>query len=113
MISGHRRTRSFELIQADIIGRMASLFMVLTKARIWALFVQPPRWLQPHQPWIKDIPDFFNMSDKTARTHTHKSNRSARHDNDSKVVFKSVLDNPFRIQWYDSSLVQYFSQCVL
>jgi len=43
------------------------------------------------------------MSDKAARTHTHISNRAkARKDIDQKVVFKSVLDNPLRIRWYDS-----------
>lgn len=42
------------------------------------------------------------MSHKAARTHTHVSNRAkARQDGDRKVVFKSVLDNPIRIQWYD------------
>lgn len=42
------------------------------------------------------------MSEKTARTYTHVSNRAkARQGGDRKVVFKSVLDDPFRIQWYD------------
>jgi len=40
------------------------------------------------------------MSNKTARTHTHVSNRArARQQLDQKVVFKSVLDNPFHISW--------------
>ncbi|KAF8899019.1 hypothetical protein BD779DRAFT_1666764 [Infundibulicybe gibba] len=41
------------------------------------------------------------MSDKTARTHTHTSNRTkARKVLEKKVAFKNVLDNPFRIAWY-------------
>ncbi|KIM79791.1 hypothetical protein PILCRDRAFT_822964 [Piloderma croceum F 1598] len=40
------------------------------------------------------------MSETIARTYTHISNRArARQDVDRKVVFKSVLDNPFRIRW--------------
>ena len=40
------------------------------------------------------------MTDNAARTHTHISNRSKHRDNiERKVVFKSVLDNPFRIPW--------------
>ncbi|KAJ6621191.1 hypothetical protein B0H10DRAFT_2019173 [Mycena sp. CBHHK59/15] len=36
----------------------------------------------------------------SARTHTHSSNRAkARETLEKKVVFKSVLDSPFRIQW--------------
>ncbi|KZT05842.1 uncharacterized protein LAESUDRAFT_714554 [Laetiporus sulphureus 93-53] len=40
------------------------------------------------------------MSDKTARIHANPSNRAgARGAADRKVVFRSVLDNPFRVQW--------------
>jgi len=40
------------------------------------------------------------MSEKVARTHTQASHRFKPQDNLArKVVFKSVLDNPFRIQW--------------
>ncbi|KAF8167617.1 hypothetical protein B0H34DRAFT_682528 [Crassisporium funariophilum] len=40
------------------------------------------------------------MSEKTARTHSQLSNRSRPRDNkEKKVVFKGVLDNPFRVQW--------------
>ncbi|KAH7927272.1 hypothetical protein BV22DRAFT_1032022 [Leucogyrophana mollusca] len=40
------------------------------------------------------------MSDKTARSHTHVSNRAkARETLERKAVYKSVLENPFRIQW--------------
>ncbi|KAG2342398.1 hypothetical protein BDR05DRAFT_976521 [Suillus weaverae] len=40
------------------------------------------------------------MSDKAARSHTHTSNRAkARATIERKDVFKSVLENPFRIQW--------------
>ncbi|KAG5651423.1 hypothetical protein H0H81_008707 [Sphagnurus paluster] len=41
------------------------------------------------------------MSDKTARTHSHGSNRAKNRDSGGgrKVVFKGVLDNPFRVQW--------------
>ncbi|KAG2068938.1 hypothetical protein BDR04DRAFT_1157337 [Suillus decipiens] len=40
------------------------------------------------------------MSDKTARSHTHASNRAkAQAIIERKDVFKSVLENPFRIQW--------------
>jgi ribonuclease P/MRP protein subunit POP3 len=50
------------------------------------------------------------MSETIARTYTHISNRArARQDVDRKVVFKSVLDNPFRIRWYDFGHVP---QCV-
>jgi ribonuclease P/MRP protein subunit POP3 len=46
------------------------------------------------------------MSETIARTYTHVSNRArARQDVGCKVVFKSVLDNPFRIRWYDSGHV--------
>ena len=49
------------------------------------------------------------MSEKTARTHSHASNRTkARDTGDRKVVFKSVLDNPFRIQWSISAIIFYF-----
>jgi len=41
------------------------------------------------------------MSERAARTHNHVSNRTKhRESGERKVVFKSVLDNPFRIQWY-------------
>ncbi|KAF8078898.1 hypothetical protein FPV67DRAFT_1466795 [Lyophyllum atratum] len=40
------------------------------------------------------------MSEKTARIHNHISNRAKnRQAGEKKVVFKGVLDNPFRIQW--------------
>ncbi|EGN93126.1 hypothetical protein SERLA73DRAFT_189981 [Serpula lacrymans var. lacrymans S7.3] len=40
------------------------------------------------------------MSDKTARTHTHVSNRAKnRATVERKPVFKSVLDNPFHVRW--------------
>lgn len=40
------------------------------------------------------------MSNKAARSHTHTSNRAkARATIERKDVFKSVLENPFRIQW--------------
>ncbi|KAG6910504.1 hypothetical protein DXG01_009923 [Tephrocybe rancida] len=40
------------------------------------------------------------MSGKTARTHNHISNRARnKSGGDRKVVFKGVLDNPFRIPW--------------
>ncbi|KAG1753556.1 uncharacterized protein EDB91DRAFT_1098643 [Suillus paluster] len=40
------------------------------------------------------------MSDKAARSHSHMSNRAkARITIERKDVFKSVLENPFRIQW--------------
>ncbi|KAG2363650.1 hypothetical protein BDR07DRAFT_1403508 [Suillus spraguei] len=40
------------------------------------------------------------MSDKAARSHTHTSNRAkARATIERKDIFKSVLENPFRIQW--------------
>lgn len=40
------------------------------------------------------------MSEKTARTHNHGSNRAKpREIGERKVVYKGVLDNPFRIQW--------------
>lgn len=40
------------------------------------------------------------MSDKAARTHSHISNRAkASGKVDRKVAFKSVLDNPYRIEW--------------
>ncbi|KAF8922027.1 hypothetical protein CPB85DRAFT_1265553 [Mucidula mucida] len=38
----------------------------------------------------------------SAKTHTHGTNREKPHkskDQEKKVVFKSVLDNPFRIRW--------------
>lgn len=40
------------------------------------------------------------MSEKAARTHNYGSNRvKHREIGEKKTVFKSVLDNPFRIQW--------------
>ncbi|KAF9469871.1 hypothetical protein BDZ94DRAFT_1151804 [Collybia nuda] len=40
------------------------------------------------------------MSHKSVRTHSHASNRAKPEKvADRKVVFKSVLDSPFRIQW--------------
>ncbi|OBZ79504.1 hypothetical protein A0H81_00807 [Grifola frondosa] len=40
------------------------------------------------------------MSEKTARSHTAPSNRASTHSSiDRKVVFRSVVDNPFRVQW--------------
>ncbi|RPD81890.1 hypothetical protein L226DRAFT_607118 [Lentinus tigrinus ALCF2SS1-7] len=40
------------------------------------------------------------MSNQVARAHTSQSNRAkARSDADRKTVFKSVVDNPFRVQW--------------
>ncbi|RDX50474.1 hypothetical protein OH76DRAFT_1402515 [Lentinus brumalis] len=40
------------------------------------------------------------MSDQVARAHTSQSNRAkARVDADRKTVFKSVVDNPFKVQW--------------
>lgn len=40
------------------------------------------------------------MADKLVRTHTNQSNRSkAKEALERKTVFRSVLDNPFRIQW--------------
>lgn len=39
-----------------------------------------------------------SASDKHARTHTNKSNR-ARDNLERKVVYKSVLENPFQVSW--------------
>ncbi|KAF5323518.1 hypothetical protein D9611_005650 [Ephemerocybe angulata] len=41
------------------------------------------------------------MADKSAKSHTHNSNRERprKAPGDRKVAFKSVLDNPFRIRW--------------
>ncbi|KAF5385237.1 hypothetical protein D9615_001283 [Tricholomella constricta] len=40
------------------------------------------------------------MSNKTARTHNHVSNRAKIRDGGArKVVFRGLLDNPYRIQW--------------
>lgn len=41
------------------------------------------------------------MTERLARTHSHASNRAKPKQNtgDRKVVYKSVLDNPFRIAW--------------
>ncbi len=42
-------------------------------------------------------------SSMSAKTHTHGTNREKPHkskDQEKKVVFKSVLDNPFRIRWH-------------
>jgi len=35
----------------------------------------------------------------SARVHTQQSNRKARDPNESKTVFRAVLDNPFHIKW--------------
>lgn len=41
------------------------------------------------------------MSDKAARSYTHASNRAkARATAERKDVYKSVLENTFRIQWF-------------
>ncbi|KAG2157938.1 uncharacterized protein EDB93DRAFT_1077566 [Suillus bovinus] len=43
------------------------------------------------------------MSDKAARSYTHLSNRAkARATAERKNIYKSVLENPFRIQWLPS-----------
>ncbi|KAF9819910.1 hypothetical protein IEO21_01771 [Rhodonia placenta] len=43
------------------------------------------------------------MSDKVARTLTNPSNRAKpKDDNDRRIVYRSVLENPFRIQWWPS-----------
>ncbi|EIW64352.1 uncharacterized protein TRAVEDRAFT_110159 [Trametes versicolor FP-101664 SS1] len=40
------------------------------------------------------------MSDQTARAHTSMSNRAKARDNgERKTVFRSVVENPFRVQW--------------
>ncbi|KAH6916994.1 hypothetical protein BKA70DRAFT_1367535 [Coprinopsis sp. MPI-PUGE-AT-0042] len=40
------------------------------------------------------------MSDKAARTYNQQSNREKpRNASEKKVVFKPVLDNPFRVRW--------------
>ena len=40
------------------------------------------------------------MADKNVRTYQNVSNRAkARDANEHKVVYKSVLDNPFQIPW--------------
>ncbi|KAI0375259.1 hypothetical protein BV20DRAFT_960358 [Pilatotrama ljubarskyi] len=40
------------------------------------------------------------MSEQVARAHTSISNRAkARDDAERKVLFRSVVDNPFRVQW--------------
>ncbi|KAI0332018.1 hypothetical protein GY45DRAFT_1274981 [Cubamyces sp. BRFM 1775] len=40
------------------------------------------------------------MSEQVARAHTSTSNRAKARDNaDRKVVYRSVVDNPFRVQW--------------
>ncbi|KAI0778439.1 hypothetical protein BD413DRAFT_509241 [Trametes elegans] len=40
------------------------------------------------------------MSEKVARSHTSLSNRARARDNvERKVVYRSVVDNPFRVQW--------------
>ncbi|KAH9937214.1 uncharacterized protein B0H18DRAFT_1081465 [Fomitopsis serialis] len=40
------------------------------------------------------------MADKLVRTHTNQSNRAKAKDAlERKPVFRSVLDNPFRVQW--------------
>ena len=40
------------------------------------------------------------MSEQVARAHTSQSNRAkTRTENERKTVFKSVVENPFRVQW--------------
>ncbi|KAI0801015.1 hypothetical protein C8Q74DRAFT_1239913 [Fomes fomentarius] len=40
------------------------------------------------------------MSEQVARAHTSQSNRAkARVDTERKVVFRNVVENPFRVQW--------------
>ncbi|KAI0715346.1 hypothetical protein C8Q76DRAFT_453485 [Earliella scabrosa] len=40
------------------------------------------------------------MSEQVARAHTSQSNRAkTRIENERKAVFKSVVENPFRVQW--------------
>ena len=40
------------------------------------------------------------MTDKSAKAYTHQSNHEhPRKAAEKKVVFKSVLENPFRIRW--------------
>ncbi|CCM04192.1 uncharacterized protein FIBRA_06358 [Fibroporia radiculosa] len=40
------------------------------------------------------------MADRAVRTHTNPSNRAnARDQAERKVIFRSVLDNPFRVPW--------------
>ena len=47
-----------------------------------------------------------SMSNKTARVLSQPSNRSKPRDGkEKKVVYKDVLDSPFRIQWYLGSLL--------
>jgi len=42
----------------------------------------------------------LEMADKAAKIHTQQSNREKpRKAGERKVVFKSVLENPFRIRW--------------
>jgi hypothetical protein len=52
----------------------------------------------------------------SARTHTQASLRAtkkkAKNDGERKVVFKSVLDNPFRIKWYVIRIVNMASNMV-
>jgi ribonuclease P/MRP protein subunit POP3 len=41
------------------------------------------------------------MSDKPVRSHTNSSNRARfQNDHERKVVYRSVLDNPFIVSWY-------------
>lgn len=47
----------------------------------------------------------------SAKVHTHGSNREQPNQTEKKVVFKGVLDNPFRIHWYQL-LYNRISQCV-
>jgi ribonuclease P/MRP protein subunit POP3 len=43
----------------------------------------------------------MSRGDNDARVHTHASNRLKKQENfDRKVVFKSVLGNPFQVQWW-------------
>lgn len=49
------------------------------------------------QVYISHVP--VSMS---VKVHTHSSNRERPNQAEKKVVFKGVLDNPFRLHWYDS-----------
>ncbi|PPQ67363.1 hypothetical protein CVT24_011546 [Panaeolus cyanescens] len=57
------------------------------------------------------------MDSKIAQTHTHTSNRAKKKDgkdkNDKKVVFKGVLDTPFRITWCTQSSSLYYLLLVI
>jgi ribonuclease P/MRP protein subunit POP3 len=41
------------------------------------------------------------MSGQVAKTHTHASNRiKPAERSERRLVYKSVLDNPYRISWF-------------